>query len=92
MKDTVRAQSLMVHKGDLLRSRIQGVSIEIFSEGVKQLILSMGQSVVSVAREGRRALTLSRMIEAFPLARTYAAVMIKRSPVAKGGEGYISPQ
>jgi hypothetical protein len=60
-----------------------GVGIEEPSKSVEELVLWSEESeMFDTSKCG--GLTLSRIIEAFPLARTYAIVIMSKSPVAKG--------
>jgi hypothetical protein len=60
-----------------------GVGIQELSKSIEELVLRSGESEVSNTSKCC-GLTLSRIIEAFPLARTYATVIMSKSPVAKG--------
>lgn len=68
---------------NILFDGVSGVGIEELSKSVEELVLRSRESNMShISKCG--SLTLSRTIEAFPVARTYATVIMSKSPVAKG--------
>ena len=60
----------------------EGVGIEELSISVEELVLWSGESEAFDTGKCSGP-TLSRIIEAFPLARTYATVIMSKSPVAR---------
>ena len=65
------------------------VGIEELSKSIEELVLWGGESEI-VNTSKFCGLTLSRIIEAFPLARTYATVIMSKSPVAKGERDLVA--
>ena len=65
------------------------VGFEELSKSVKESVLWSGESEI-VNTSKFCGLTLSRIIEAFPLARTYATVIMSKSPVAKGEQNSVA--